>query len=88
MKVGLFDHIEDGGRPTAQLFLQISESGQVPEVTTGIRHQFLDDLAYWDADYVVLAPAPASDALLTFVRTALNQDPQAADDVFLWVVSR
>jgi hypothetical protein len=77
-----------GPRPTAQLFLQIGESGQVPEVTAGVRQQLLDDLAYWDADYIVLAPGPASHALLTFVRTAMHQNPQVAEDVFLWAVSR
>jgi hypothetical protein len=76
-----------GPRPTGQLFLQIEQSGQVPEVTAEIRRQFLDDLAYWDAGYIVLAPAPTSDALLTFVRTALNQNPRVADDVFLWALS-
>ena len=76
-----------GPRPTAQLLLQVGQSNQAPPVTADVRRMFMEDLAYWGADYVVLAPSPTSSALLTFVRTALDQDPRAADDVFLWEVS-
>jgi hypothetical protein len=72
-------------RPTAKLIDHVSITGQVPQITDGDRAMMLEDLRYWRASVLVLAPSRHQDA----VRLTLDQilgPAQRVDDVWLWDV--
>ncbi|GLY69948.1 DUF6541 family protein [Amycolatopsis taiwanensis] len=73
-------------RPTADLLNTVREKGEVPEISDGQREQALDDLRYWHADVIVLAPQDNQDALQSTVESLLHKPAQYVDGVWLWDV--
>ncbi|GAB3569990.1 glycosyl transferase [Amycolatopsis endophytica] len=73
-------------RPTAKLLADVREDGQVPEVTVDQRAQAVEDLKYWKADAVVLAPVTNGNALHQTVDQLLGGSAQYVDGVWVWDV--
>ncbi|AMY20986.1 MULTISPECIES: hypothetical protein [Nocardiaceae] len=74
-------------RPTALLFGRVARTGDVPDISDVDRSRAREDLAYWNADVVVL-PDDAPDAVaLRRTVAALLDDPGArAGDAVVWDV--
>jgi len=73
-------------RPTAALLADVRDSGVVPEVTDAQRVQAAEDLKYWRADAVVLAPTTNGSALEETVDRLLGQSAEFVDGVWVWDV--
>ncbi len=80
-------------RPTAELLESVAKTGEIPTITDADRAQARADLAYWNAEIVVLADTvsgahwdPNQPALLK-VTTDLLGPPTRVDDVWLWHVT-
>lgn len=73
-------------RPTSQLLASVRQSGTVPEITAQQRTEAEDDLRFWRADVVVLAPDRNTDALRETVEELLGADPEYIDGVWVWDV--
>lgn len=50
-------------RPTSSFIATVRRSGEVPPVTAQDRREAIEDLRYWRAGAVVLAPQPSAEAL-------------------------
>ncbi|MBB5869511.1 hypothetical protein F4553_002890 [Allocatelliglobosispora scoriae] len=79
-------------RPTAALLEQVANTGEVPVVYPSMISAAQDDLAYWQADAVVLPTrpfgrAPIHTEALLETMTKLLGAPQRRDDVWVWQVS-
>lgn len=73
-------------RPTADLLNTVREKGEVPEISDAQRAVALDDLRYWHADVIVLAPQDNQDALQSTVESLLHRPAEYVDGVWLWDV--
>lgn len=86
--VGPVDEHRRGGygpppRPTARLLARVAATGRPARVTEADRRSAVDDLRYWRADVIVLAPQPADGALRTTV-DALVGKGHHVDGVWVW----
>ncbi|WP_115944638.1 glycosyl transferase [Amycolatopsis thermalba] len=73
-------------RPTADLLADVRDSGEVPTVTPAQRAQAVEDLKYWKADAVVLAPVTNGNALHETVDQLLGGQAVYVDGVWVWDV--
>lgn len=73
-------------RPTAALLSTVRDQGTVPTISDEQRAQALDDLRYWHANVVVMAPQTNQDALQSTVELLLREPAQYVDGVWLWDV--
>nr|WP_208406734.1 glycosyl transferase [Amycolatopsis granulosa] len=73
-------------RPTAELLAQVRSSGDVPDVTGAQRAQAIEDLKYWKADAVVLAPIANGNALHQAVDQLIGASARYVDGVWVWDV--
>jgi hypothetical protein len=58
--------------PTSQLFDQVSDSGEVPNIDASVQTQAQQDLAFWRADCVALTHSPNESALRTTLEDLLG----------------
>ncbi|MEH6797094.1 MAG: glycosyl transferase [Rhodococcus sp. (in: high G+C Gram-positive bacteria)] len=73
-------------RPTALLLGSVYDSGNVPEITTDQRSQAAQDMAFWEADVVVLPPSKNTIALRTTVTDLVGVEPRYTGGVWVWDV--
>lgn len=73
-------------RPTALLLTDVATGGLAPEVTDGMRTMARDDLRYWRADALVLAPHENFEALRTTVSALVERAGEPRDGVWVWDV--
>ncbi|WP_245730461.1 hypothetical protein [Micromonospora pallida] len=73
-------------RPTSSFFTTIGRTGAVPPITPQDRVAAVDDLRYWRAGAVVLAPQRHEDALRRGMTELTGVDPVRAGGVWLWDV--
>ncbi|WP_346776042.1 hypothetical protein [Micromonospora sp. HNM0581] len=72
-------------RPTSTLIYRTMDAGEVPPLTEENRRQAVEDLRFWRASVVVLGAHPREPVLRELL-TALLDEPQRVDDVWLWDV--
>ncbi|MDQ0376292.1 glycosyl transferase [Amycolatopsis thermophila] len=73
-------------RPTANLLAEVRENGEVPQITAAERTQAVEDLKFWKADAVVLAPVTNGNALHQTVDQLLGGSAQYVGGVWVWDV--
>ncbi|MBY6351447.1 glycosyl transferase [Rhodococcoides corynebacterioides] len=74
-------------RPTALLLGRVARSGEVPDVADIDRSRAREDLAYWNADVVILPDdASQADALRRTVATLLGDPGARTGDATVWDV--
>ncbi|WP_374991278.1 dolichyl-phosphate beta-glucosyltransferase [Streptomyces sp. LHD-70] len=71
-------------RHTANLLRDVRYSGRAPRLGEAWRRQAAQDLAYWNAGALVLAPQPGAEALRATVRQLLGKDGELVDGVWVW----
>lgn len=72
-------------RPTSLLLREVADSGEVPDIGPAQREQAREDLQYWDADAVVLAPRYHDAELLDAVERLLGRGARVGG-VWVWEV--
>jgi hypothetical protein len=72
------------GRPTSDLLGGVLGGGQVPAIGDDQRRQAVEDIRYWDAAIVVLAPGTANADALHQALNGLFGPGRQVDDVWLW----
>ncbi|MGW0435734.1 hypothetical protein ACWDV4_24730 [Micromonospora sp. NPDC003197] len=73
-------------RPTNAFFNTIRRSGKVPQVDARRRAQAVEDLRYWRAGVVVLAPHRYEDAFRQGMTELTGIEPQRLGGVWVWDV--
>ncbi|MFG2061974.1 hypothetical protein ACGFIK_11190 [Micromonospora sp. NPDC048871] len=73
-------------RPTSSFFATVRRSGEVPPVTAQDRREAIEDLRYWRAGAVVLAPQPSAEALRQAMTDLTGIEPVQTGGVWLWDV--
>ncbi|MFD6755158.1 hypothetical protein [Micromonospora gifhornensis] len=73
-------------RPTSSFFATVRRSGEVPPVTAADRREAVEDLRYWRAGAVVLAPQERADALRQAMTALTGIEPVHTGGVWLWDV--
>ncbi|MFF5175593.1 hypothetical protein ACFY3U_23610 [Micromonospora sp. NPDC000089] len=73
-------------RPTSSLLKGVARTGQVPPITPQDRAAAVDDLRYWRAGVVVLAPQRNADALRRVATELTGIAPTQAGGVWIWDV--
>ncbi|SCE94736.1 hypothetical protein GA0070618_2125 [Micromonospora echinospora] len=73
-------------RPTSSFFVTIRRTGAVPPITPQDRVAAVDDLRYWRAGAVVLAPHRHEDALRRGMTELTGVEPVRIGGVWLWDV--
>jgi hypothetical protein len=73
-------------QPTSQLLAGVAETGTVPEIGPGQRAQAARDLAFWEADCVVLRPDHAREPALRSALLRLLGPAERLADVLIWRV--
>ncbi|WP_030561396.1 dolichyl-phosphate beta-glucosyltransferase [Streptomyces aureocirculatus] len=73
-------------RNTSDLLRDIRSSGRPVRLSDAWRRAARDDLRYWNAGVLVLAPQPADTALRTTVDDLLGQRAKWVDGVWIWDV--
>ncbi|WP_409058825.1 glycosyltransferase [Streptomyces sp. SYP-A7185] len=71
-------------RNTSNLLRDVRASGRAPQITDAWRRVAREDLAYWNAGVVVLAPQEHDDALRTTVEELLDRPAKWVDGVWIW----
>ncbi|WP_305093416.1 glycosyl transferase [Prescottella sp. R16] len=71
-------------RPTALVLTKARETGQVPPIDNATRATARADLAFWNADVVVLPPGKNERALRATVNQLLGVDGTRVDGVWVW----
>ncbi|GAA1806182.1 glycosyl transferase [Luedemannella flava] len=71
-------------RPLSILLRQVNRSGKVPAITEADRRSAIEDLRYWNAGLIVLAPERTNAAPLQAALTELFGPPEQVQDVVLW----
>lgn len=72
--------------PTAEIIMEIMDTGDVPTVTDALREQAEVDFRYWRAEAVVLGPHEYRWALSAFLTMLLGPGEQI-DDVTVWQIN-
>ncbi|MET7360400.1 dolichyl-phosphate beta-glucosyltransferase [Streptomyces sp. NPDC005562] len=75
-------------RNTANLLRQVHDSGRVPEITPAWRAAVREDLRFWKAGVLVLAPQQNASALRTTLSALLGRPGKWVDGVWIWDVHR
>ncbi|GAA1757431.1 hypothetical protein [Luedemannella helvata] len=75
-------------RPLSNLLRMVNRTGKVPKITELDRQAALDDLRYWNAGLIVLAPDRHNGPALQAALTELFGPPERVQDVVLWRVAR
>lgn len=73
-------------RPTASFFDMIRRTGEVPEITPRRRAEAVEDLRYWRAAVVILAPGEHADAFRRAMTELTGLQPSFTGGVWLWDV--
>ncbi|WP_442791353.1 hypothetical protein [Micromonospora sp. NBC_01739] len=73
-------------RPTSSFIATVRRSGEVPPVTAQDRREAIEDLRYWRAGAVVLAPQPSAEALRQAMTDLTGIEPVQTGGVWLWDV--
>ncbi len=71
-------------RPLSNLLRMVNRTGKVPAITEGDRRSAREDLRYWNAGLIVLAPERANGPALREALTKLFGPPEQVEDVLLW----
>ncbi|MDI3407807.1 dolichyl-phosphate beta-glucosyltransferase [Streptomyces cavernicola] len=71
-------------RHTANLLRDVRYSGRAPLLGDAWRRQAAEDLAYWNAGALVLAPQPGAEALRATLRQLLGRDGEFVGGVWVW----
>jgi hypothetical protein len=74
-------------RPTSQLLAAVGATGKIPEIDDGVRSQAREDLEFWRADCVAIAPVKQQDALRRTVEEILGPGTRIAD-TWTWKITR
>lgn len=75
-------------RPTSQFFDNISRDGKVPVVTAKRRKDAVDDLRYWRAGVVMVAPQKNARALVRGMTDLTGMKPTVAGGCWVWDVRK
>lgn len=70
--------------PTSRLLAQVAADGQVPQLGPAHQAQARRDLAYWDAQAVVVGPGQPHGAALHQVLVEMLGPPQRVADAWVW----
>ncbi|HEX5596559.1 MAG TPA: hypothetical protein VFX61_11180 [Micromonosporaceae bacterium] len=73
-------------RPTAKFIDKINKTGRVPKVTAKERAEAVEDLRYWRAGVVILAPGKRDEALRKGMTELTGVQPQQIGGVWVWDV--
>lgn len=73
-------------RPMSDLLEKVGTTGEVSPITATDRAKALDDLRYWRASIVVLAPRANEDALRRATNQLLGFEPRWIEGVWVWDV--
>jgi hypothetical protein len=73
-------------RPTARFFDTIRRTGEIPEITPQRRAEAVEDLRYWRAAVVILAPGPRADAYRRAMTDLSGLQPTSIGGVWVWDV--
>ncbi|GAB3501843.1 glycosyl transferase [Amycolatopsis cihanbeyliensis] len=73
-------------RPTSRLLERVDDTGAAARVDLRDRLRAQQDLRFWRADVVVLAPRRHQEALLETVRALLAKPPRMVGGVWVWDV--
>ncbi|MGC5033868.1 hypothetical protein [Micromonospora sp. DT229] len=73
-------------RATSSFIATVRRSGEVPPVTAQDRREAIEDLRYWRAGAVVLAPQPSAEALRQAMTALTGIEPVQTGGVWLWDV--
>ncbi|MCW2601550.1 MAG: hypothetical protein JWM02_3379 [Frankiales bacterium] len=71
-------------RPTARLLVRLQTEGGSVLITPGVRRFAREDLKYWGAHTVALAPSPHERECRAFLTELLRRPPELNQDVWLW----
>jgi hypothetical protein len=71
-------------RPTSRLLAEVAATGRTPVIGPAQRAQADRDLAYWEADCVVLGPDQPAEPALRRVLTALLGPGERVADAWVW----
>jgi len=74
-------------RPTSQLLAAVGTTGSIPEIDEEVRAQAREDLEFWRADCVALAPVQHQEALRRTLEAILGPGTRIAD-TWTWKVTR
>ncbi|MEU6765295.1 dolichyl-phosphate beta-glucosyltransferase [Streptomyces sp. NPDC046853] len=75
-------------RNTSNLLRDVRDSGRAPKLTDAWREAAREDLAYWKAGVLVLAPQPHDAALRETVEQLLDRPGKWVDGVWIWDLHR
>ncbi|MEV8316185.1 dolichyl-phosphate beta-glucosyltransferase [Streptomyces sp. NPDC059900] len=75
-------------RNTSNLLRDVRDSGRAPRLTDAWREAAREDLAYWKAGVLVLAPQPHDAALRETVEQLLGRPGKWVDGVWIWDLHR
>ncbi len=73
-------------RPTSDLLAKVRETGRVPAIDERQRRDFRSDLAFWNADAVVLTPQDDAGPLRAAVTRLAGREPVRSADAWVWDV--
>lgn len=71
-------------RPTSRLLADVGRNGRLPAITATQRAEAVEDLRYWRAGVVVLAPRRHDDALRQVMTELTGIQPTRSGGVWLW----
>lgn len=71
-------------RNTSNLLRDVRSSGRAPQITDAWRRAAREDLAYWNAGVLVLAPQPHDAELRVTVEELLDRPGKWVDGVWIW----
>lgn len=73
-------------RPTGELLDKVGRTGEAPAITATDRAAARDDLRFWQASIVVLAPRANDDELRRVTTDLLGFEPRWVEGVWVWDV--
>ncbi|TVL89365.1 dolichyl-phosphate beta-glucosyltransferase [Streptomyces sp. SAJ15] len=82
-RIGIYGPVN---RPTADLLEEALRTGQVPEIGPAQRHALWEDLRFWRAGVVVLAPQPGDQVLRVTVERLLGAPGRWIGGMWIWQV--
>ncbi|MFC7547030.1 hypothetical protein [Plantactinospora sp. GCM10030261] len=73
-------------RPTSDLFFHVRRTGKVPPITAANRSDALDDLRFWQAGVVILAPHWRAEPMRQTMTELIGREPVWRGGVWVWDV--
>jgi hypothetical protein len=73
-------------RPTGLLLTEIAVTGLAPEVDDELRATAREDIRFWEADALILAPQEHFEVLRTTVSALIDREGEPRDGVWVWDV--